>query len=114
MPRRRCAMWLTRLPCVPEVTKTAASLASSSAARSSSRMTVGAAPETSSPAFARRSGRLARRGGWRDAVLDAQAEQVDRSDGRLDEAATDPLGDEERVDRVAERHDGRPFGGGGA
>ena len=36
-------------------------------------------------------------------VLDAQAEKVDRADGGPDEAAADPLGDEEREDRVTGR-----------
>ena len=51
-PRPRWASWATRLPIVPEATKSPASLPSSSAARSSRAMTVGSSPKTSSPTSA--------------------------------------------------------------
>src|ERR1043166_9316140 len=48
-----CATTETRLPIVPEATKTAASLPSRAAAIASSRCTVGSSPHTSSPTSAR-------------------------------------------------------------
>ena len=51
-PRWRCAIWATRLPIAPDATNRPASLPSSSAARSSSAMTVGSSPKTSSPTSA--------------------------------------------------------------
>src|SRR6476646_10449139 len=50
----------------------------------------------------RRGRRTRRRAGVR---FDAQAEQVYRAESRLDEAATDPVRCEERVERRTERHD---------
>ena len=51
-PRPACASNATRLLCVPELTITAASLPSISAARSSRRFVVGSSPYTSSPSSA--------------------------------------------------------------
>src|SRR5919109_5457335 len=52
-PERVCATTQTRLPCVPDVTKSPASLPSRSAAAASSRWIVGSSPQTSSPTSAR-------------------------------------------------------------
>ena len=51
-PRPRWAIWATRLPIVPLATNRPASLPSRSAARSSSALTVGSSPKTSSPTSA--------------------------------------------------------------
>ena len=51
-PRPRWPSWDTRLPIVPLATNSAASLPSSSAARSSRALTVGSSPKTSSPSSA--------------------------------------------------------------
>ena len=51
-PRARWASWATRLPIAPLATNSPASLPRSEAARSSSSMTVGSSPNTSSPTSA--------------------------------------------------------------
>src|SRR5438477_644131 len=52
-PGRVCVTTETRLPCVPEVTKSPAGLPSRCAASASRRRTVGSSPQTSSPTSAR-------------------------------------------------------------